>query len=148
MLMISYWRLPVVRACSQVGPSFVDHIWFSLLIVDAAIYAAAHSSRWRSKNLVLPLISFSSLVSSHQQWDLLWRLPDLPAESQGSETIPVAQMCTESLKLNGNAPQICMYLHVYPACQNGHFQPFPDRTGLEMQTYYIPAQTYKRQLQW
>lgn len=39
---------------AELGLCFVDLIWFSELIVDAAIYARTYSSRWRSKSPVQP----------------------------------------------------------------------------------------------
>lgn len=74
---------------AELGLCFVDLIWFSELIVDAAIYARTYSSRWRSKSLVQPLLP------SPPASPLLFRfwihqicntsLPESPAEPRGSK---------------------------------------------------------------
>lgn len=121
MLLISQ---PIVRA---LGLCFVDLIWFSLLIVDAVIYASAHSSRWRSKNLVLPLPSVPH--PSHLQHDSLLRLPDSPTESPGSKSIPAKQISTKNLSFNNGMSEMCMYLRVYQAL-HWVVQIYPDHTRL------------------
>lgn len=93
---------------AELGLCFVDLIWFSVLIVDAAIYACIYSSRWRSKNLVLPppLTPISGFIRSATRVFLIH-----PLNHEGQSR---ANVCWKSR-------EFFTYLHVYQAWQNKSF---------------------------
>lgn len=75
---------------------------------------------------------------------LLIEASDLPTESRGSESIPAEQMCTESLKFNSSAPEICIHFHVYLACQNEHFEPFLMRLKMQSDALFSSPDLQKK----
>lgn len=92
---------------AELGLCFVDLIWFSELIVDAAIYACTYSSRWRSKSLVQPLLPPSSLLFRfwiHQICNT--SLPESPAEPRWSK------IYSSWANLYWRSWEFLVYLHV------------------------------------
>lgn len=90
---------------AELGLCFVDLIWFSEPIVDAAIYARTYSSRWRSKSLVQPLLPPPPSSSASGFIRSATRV--FPLNHGGQKSIPAEQICTDD---PGNF--LCIYMFV------------------------------------